>query len=1299
MAENGTTVGTVVATDADAGDNITGYAISGGADQGKFSIDTNGALTFKSAPNYEAPTDAGTDNTYAVAVTATSGTSTRALTATQTITVTVTDVAEPPSAPATPTISAVTETGFTVSWTAPANTGPAITAYAVQYRVSGGTWADAGHSGTGLSVAVTGLTANTGYEVQVKATNAEGTSAWSATATAMTTAAANAAPTFSSANTFNVAENGTTVGTVVATDADAGDNITGYAISGGADQGKFSIDTNGALTFKSAPNYEDPTDAGTDNDYAVEVTATGGTSPRALTATQTITVTVTDVGGEAPSAPSAPTISSVTASGFTVSWTAPANTGPAITAYAVQYRVSGGTWADAGHSGTGLSVAVTGLTANTGYEVQVKATNAEGTSAWSATATATTTTTAATNAAPTFTSAATFSVAEKTTTVGTVRATDADAGDNITGYAISGGADQALFSIDGSSGALTFQSAPSFETPADANTDNVYEVEVTATSGTSPRTLTAVQAITVTVTDVDGEAPTATPTVNAAPTFTSAATFSVAENEITVGTVRATDADALDSITGYAISGGADQALFSIDGSSGALTFQSAPSFEAPADVESRALANAAGNNEYILEVTATSGEGDRARTAVQTITVTVTDVDEVNTAPTFTSAATFSVAENATAVGTVVATDSDEDDTITGYALTGGADQGQLAITNAGALTFTSAPNYEAPTDADTDNAYVVVVSATSGEGERALTATQTLTVTVTNQSEAPSAPATPTVSGETASSLTVTWTAPANTGPAITGYEVQYRAETGGAWTDAGHSGPALTVTLTGLTAGTRYEVRVRAANADGPGAWSGAATGTTTSVDLAAKRIEQATETVQPEMQRAMVSGTLDVVTQRMEQPRGGEAQASLGGQSSLLELLRSNEAVLNGESEIDWKRVLETSSFSVPVSGLDMSGEFELWGRGAWRSLSGGRAEELTWKGEVLSAHLGADWRPRPEVLAGVALSWHEGDVDYAAADGAKGTSRSRMTSVHPYLSWSPREGSSLWMSVGLGRGTLEMKDEEAPGRHTGDTGLRMVGAGGRVRVLSSEGWLGDGTSSLDLKGEGWLARTDVAGNGGLLADDVFDARRFRLVAEGTHETQLSSGSVLTPLLELGLRHDGGDGETGFGVEIGGGLRYADTVAGLTSEIRVRALAAHQGALNEWGVGGMIRYAPGASGRGLSFSISPALGATESGTERLWGQDVSGDSLAAEGKAKTSAFRLESELGYGIAAPVGKGVLTPYGGVTWSQEDARRYRLGIRLEQKPELSLGLEIDRSSKDTGGANHGILLKGTLHW
>ena len=111
---------------------------------------------------------------------------------------------------------------------------------------------------------------------------------------------------------------------------------------------------------------------------------------------------------------------------------------------------------------------------------------------------------------------------------------------------------------------------------------------------------------------------------NAAPSFTSLASFSAAENQTTVGTVVATDDDTDDNIESYAITGGADQAKFSID-NMGVLTFSSAPDFESPADVASTNPANDAGNNEYIVEVTATSGTGTRAMTAVQRITVTVT--------------------------------------------------------------------------------------------------------------------------------------------------------------------------------------------------------------------------------------------------------------------------------------------------------------------------------------------------------------------------------------------------------------------------------------------------------------------------------------------------------------------------------------------------------------------------------------------------------------------------------------------------------------------------------------------------
>ncbi len=61
---------------------------------------------------------------------------------------------------------------------------------------------------------------------------------------------------------------------------------------------------------------------------------------------------------------------------------------------------------------------------------------------------------------------------------------------------MSGGADQSLFVIDATTGDLTFNTAPDFEHPTDANGDNDYEVQITATAGNY--TLTGVITVIVT---------------------------------------------------------------------------------------------------------------------------------------------------------------------------------------------------------------------------------------------------------------------------------------------------------------------------------------------------------------------------------------------------------------------------------------------------------------------------------------------------------------------------------------------------------------------------------------------------------------------------------------------------------------------------------------------------------------------------------------------------------------------------------------------------------------------------------
>ncbi len=203
----------------------------------------------------------------------------------------------------------------------------------------------------------------------------------------------NAAPAFTGSTNFSVQENSVTVGSALATDSDAADSVTGYAIESGSDGALFSITSAGALTFKAAPNYEDPQDADKDNVYSVKVSATSGTGDRELSVTETISVTVTDEDGEAPSAPEAPGLTAVSTFMLRAAWGAPANAGPDIDDYDYRYREleSASDWTEVTNTTiTGLSVTIGGLSPGTTYEAQVLAKNAEGASDWSASGTGST---------------------------------------------------------------------------------------------------------------------------------------------------------------------------------------------------------------------------------------------------------------------------------------------------------------------------------------------------------------------------------------------------------------------------------------------------------------------------------------------------------------------------------------------------------------------------------------------------------------------------------------------------------------------------------------------------------------------------------------------------------------------------------------------------------------------------------------------------------------------------------------------------------------------------------------------
>ncbi len=597
-----------------------------------------------------------------------------------------------------------------------------------------------------------GSTETTTFTITVNDGTVDGTD----TTTTLVSTSINDAPVITSngggaTGSTTINENTLAVTTVTATDPDPGETQT-YSITGGVDQARFSINSStGALSFSITPDFEAPADNGSDNVYNVQVTATDGHS---ATDSQDLSITIGNVNEN-------PIITS-NGGGTTASVNAAENQTAVTTVMAadqdsgdtLSFSITGG--ADAAqfsiNSASGVLTfssppnyeSPTDTGANNVYDVQVTVTDNGAGNLTDVQAIAVTVTNA--NEAPVITSngggaTASTSVNENTTAVATVTATDVDSGDTLS-FSISGGADAARFSINSASGALTFSSAPDYETPTDSGANNVYDVQVTVTDNGAGN-LTDTQAIAVTVTNA-----------NDSPVITSdgggaSASLNAAENQTAVTTVTATDPDMADTLT-YSLSGGADQALFSINSSTGVLVFASAPDFEAPTD--------SGANNVYDVQVTVTDN-GTGNLTDVQAIAVTVTNANE---APVITSngggaTASTSINENTTAVATVTATDVDSGDTLS-FSISGGADAARFSINSAsGALTFSSAPDYETPTDSGADNVYDVQVSATDN-GTGNLSDTQAIAVTVTGVNEAPTISGTPPASASSGVPYTFT-------------------------------------------------------------------------------------------------------------------------------------------------------------------------------------------------------------------------------------------------------------------------------------------------------------------------------------------------------------------------------------------------------------------------------------------------------------------------------------------------------------------------------------------------------------
>ena len=430
---------------------------------------------------------------------------------------------------------------------------------------------------------------------------------------------------------------------------------------------------------------------------------------------------------------------------------------------------------------------------------------------------------------------------------------------------------------------------------------------------------------------------------------------------------------------------------------------------------------------------------------------------------------------------------------------------------------------------------------------------------------------------------------------------------------------------------------------------------------------------------------------------------------GGEATLLERLAWRLLTRGGWS-VDRRQFLSGSSFDLSLSALgretdaaaietarvrETPGHWSMWGRGALTRFTG-QDRGLSLDGDVLTGLLGLDYS-RGRWLAGVGLAYNDGDGAYRASDsGAVGELDSTLVSVHPYLHYALTDRLSAWGTLGYGAGGLSLRPgrDGAPELETLETDIQM-----RMGALGLRGIVfANAATELALKSDLMWVRTTSSATAGLAPVDGADASRVRLLLTGRHRHVLATGAELTPNVELGLRYDDGAAETGAGVELGGGLRYADPVRGLTVEATARTLLAHEaGGYEEWGLSGSLQLDPGRLGRGLSLRLASGWGLTDSSTDTLWQQQTA--SGLARGPGQTSRGRIKAEWAYGLDVPRTRGLLTPYGSVEMAGGGGRTLALGWRFELGQSLSLRLAGERRETALARPEHGLMLQTTLPW
>ena len=402
------------------------------------------------------------------------------------------------------------------------------------------------------------------------------------------------------------------------------------------------------------------------------------------------------------------------------------------------------------------------------------------------------------------------------------------------------------------------------------------------------------------------------------------------------------------------------------------------------------------------------------------------------------------------------------------------------------------------------------------------------------------------------------------------------------------------------------------------------------------------------------RSVSQQVVDALQQRFSTTTPSGLQLTLAGETLTSDTpLEENHVLLSrllGFESVSGQELAQGSSFSFSTDGAGPRLSF--WGKGAFSSFNG-IEESITLTGDVTTALLGAEWS-NERWRAGAALSHSWGNGSHQGeGDAADGRISSSLTGIFPYGRYALTPRLGVWATAGYGWGAVTLNPDGEGAEYNPATTLAL-GAVGMDGLLLDGGREG---VTLTTTADALFLKTGSEAVEGLASSEG-NITRLRLGLEASRAFPLANGASLSPSLEVGLRQDSGDAETGFGMDLGAGLSWNDPEQGITATVKGRTLLSHGAEdFQDQGLALSFSWQPTPSNRGASLSLSHAVGLpAEGGLAAL----LNPTAIEVVDDANSSGERFEARLAYGFPFYNDRLTLTPAVATAFSPS-SRSYRL--------------------------------------